>query len=183
MGFYYFAYGSNMLTKRLKRRCESAAVVGKAEAADLVLKFNKRSKDESGKANLCSALGGHRSLGVLFEIAKSDLGRLDQAEGVGSGYERNDRFAVRLVDSGALVHAKTYISPATDSRLRPYDWYLALVIAGAKEHGLGEDYVAALRRVPFETDSCLARETRRNAIEALTHAGIANFKRVLSVGS
>lgn len=132
MGFYYFAYGSNMLTARLKARCPSAVAVGTAEVADFVVEFSKPSVDLSGKATLNNAAGGHyRSSGVLFEIAKAELERLDRAEGIGDGYDRHDSFGVRLKDGGEIVQARTYLAAATDSGLKPYDWYLALVIAGA----------------------------------------------------
>ena len=43
----YFAYGSNMLTARLHKRCPSARILGTAVAPGLVLRFWKRSKDGS----------------------------------------------------------------------------------------------------------------------------------------
>ena len=35
----------------------------------------------------------------------------------------------------------------SDPSLTPYDWYKAFVLAGAREHGLPQDYVAALDAV------------------------------------
>lgn len=180
MAFYYFAYGSNMLTARIKARCPSAVPVGRAEVADFVLEFSKRSTDLSGKATLSGAAGdSHRSSGVLFEIARAELEQLDRAEGTGSGYDRHDNFAVRLIDGGEIIEAKTYLATATDSGLKPYDWYLALVIAGAHEHGLGEDYLAALRSVAYRVDRDSARKTRTAAIEALRVAGFPDYRMLL----
>ena len=151
MTFYYFAYGSNMLTTRLKPRCPGTVLVGRADADGFVVEFSKRSIDGSGKAALREDTGG-RASGVLFEIPKAELGLLDSHEGLGSGYDRHDSFAVRRAGSGEIVQAKTYLATATDSSLTPYDWYLALVIAGARENGLGKTCLEALRRVAYSAD-------------------------------
>ena len=91
MTFYYFAYGSNMLTTRLERRCRGAFPVGRADAVDHAIEFSKLSKDKSGKATLRHTNGG-RTPGVVFKIPITELGRLDKCEGVGQGYERCDAF-------------------------------------------------------------------------------------------
>ncbi|MCE2510119.1 MAG: gamma-glutamylcyclotransferase [Alphaproteobacteria bacterium] len=181
MRFHYFAYGSNMLTARLRARCPSARPVGRAEVADFALAFNKRGRDDSGKATLARSTQGHpRSYGVLFEMDAAELGQLDRIEGVDKGYERKDAFAVRLLDGGGTVHARTYRATLTDDRLKPYDWYLALVIAGAREHRLDAAYVATLRRVAFATDPQPARPGRKAAIGALAAAGIADYRALLA---
>ena len=104
MTFFYFAYGSNMLTTRLRSRCPGAILAGRADADGYAVEFSKPSKDKSGKATLRQAAGG-RTAGVLFEIPEAELGLLDSHEGVGSGYERCDAFPVRLVDSGEVTQA------------------------------------------------------------------------------
>ena len=48
----YFAFGSNMLSKRLERRCSSARVRALAAAPGYEVAFDKLSEDTSGKANL-----------------------------------------------------------------------------------------------------------------------------------
>ena len=179
MTFYYFAYGSNMLTVRLKPRCPGAVPLGRAHADSTVVEFSKASVDGSGKATLRQAAGG-RTAGVLFEIPKAELGLLDCHEGVGSGYARRDAFSVRRVDGNEIIQAATYLARSPDSSLTPYDWYLALVIAGAHEHGLGDDYLAALRRVASMPDPDDGRRTRAEALEALTAAGFAVYRKLLS---
>lgn len=129
MTFLYFAYGSNMLSARLKARCPSAKVIGKATALGYALEFTKPGQDSSGKATLLNA-AGHDTPGVLFEIAKSDLAELDRAEGAHRGYVRNDQFRIELAGQNAARVATTYLASKTEAHLMPYDWYLALVIAG-----------------------------------------------------
>ena len=179
MTLYYFAYGSNMLTTRLERRCRGAFPVGRADAVDHAIEFSKLSKDKSGKATLRHTNGG-RTSGVLFKIPITELGRLDKCEGVGKGYERCDAFPVRLLDGDEILEATTYLATSPDSSLKPYDWYLALVIAGAQEHLLSDDYLAELRRVKFVPDPVLDRNSRLEAIRALTAAGIADYRKVIS---
>ena len=52
--FHYFAYGSNMLTARLKARCSGAELVGRAFADGWGIEFSKPGEDGSGKATLGS---------------------------------------------------------------------------------------------------------------------------------
>ena len=179
MTFYYFAFGSNMLTTRLKARCAGAIPVGRAVADGTVIEFSKPSIDRSGKATLRREAGG-RTVGVLFEIPIAELGQLDCHEGVANGYERRDAFPVRLVDDDEMVRAAAYLATSPNNSLKPYDWYLALVIAGAYEHGLGDDYLSELRRVAYMLDPNDSRRTRAEAIEALTAAGFAIYRKLLS---
>ena len=181
--FLYFAFGSNMLTERLRARCPSAVRVGIAEATNFVLEFSKRSKDESGKATLVATdAQNSRSLGIVFEIDKAEQRALDKFEGQGRGYNADDSFAVRLLDDGTMVRTRTYLSAASRSDLRPYDWYLALIIAGAQEHALDREYVARLREVAYDVDSDKGRQTRRLAVAALALAGFPDYRTLLPPG-
>ena len=130
MTFLYFAYGSNMLTERLcaDKRCVSARALGVAYADGHKLEFSKLSKDGSGKGALVRSEGA-RAYGVLFEIDDGDLRALDREEGRGYGYERKEDFVVRFADTAELVTAKTYLATRHDPSLRPFDWYLALIVA------------------------------------------------------
>ena len=119
-------------------------------------------------------------VGVLFEVPLTERGDLDKAEGTtDGGYKRCDKFSVRLVDGDGTVTASTYLATNTDCSLKPYDWYLALVIADASEHGLGEDYLASLRRADPMPDPKDGRGTRIKAIEALTKAGYPDCRKLL----
>jgi hypothetical protein len=177
--FLYFAYGSNMLSARLKARYLSAKVIGKATAIGHALEFTKRGKDSSGKATLVSA-AGHDTPGVLFEIAKSDLVELDRAEGAGRGYDRNDEFRIELAGENAARVATTYLASEAEAHLKPYDWYLALVIAGANEHQLGPAHSARLRQIEYVIDDHLTRDGRTVALDALSKHGFDDYDVLLS---
>jgi len=177
MSLIYFAYGSNMLPRRLTMRCPSARVVGPAIVAGHDLQFSKVSKDGSGKATLVRAAA--ETPGALFEIAEADLGALDRAEGRGLGYDRIDQFEVEIIGTGRRVRATTYLATAINRQLKPYDWYLAVVIAGAKYHELGGDYLARLQEFQHEIDPNEKRESRLGALAALQAEGFSDYRTLL----
>ena len=171
-----------MLTERLLVRCQSAQMAGIAFTEGYALEFSKRSNDLSGKATLNKVdEPKRRTYGVLFEINNGDLPGLDRAEGEGFGYDRVDDFSVTFVADGKSVHAKTYIASANyiDTRLVPYDWYKALVIRGALQHGLPTAYITSLRDVAPIEDPDLNRISRKQAIEVLASAGVQDITQLL----
>lgn len=174
MPFFYFAYGSNMLPARLIERCPSAKVVGRGVARGWRLEFSKASKDGSGKATLLAAPNSAVP-GVIFEIDLGERQQLDLHEGVGFGYRRDDVFAVE----GSPALTSTYLGTAMDEALRPYDWYLATVIAGAEHHRLDAGHIVALRTTHFLEDTELDRKTRVAAIEAMREHGVEDYRKLL----
>lgn len=143
--FLTFAYGSNMPTARLLKRCPSATPLGVAELPGYELRWHKRSSDKSGKCDIVkSDIVGTRVYGVLYQIASTEKTLLDRAEGVGAGYAEID---VQVHFNGTAMMAKAYQATSTGAGLKPYSWYKAFVLAGAKEHGLPEDYAAQLAAV------------------------------------
>lgn len=161
--FLYFAYGSNMATPRLRaaNRCPSAQSLGVAELRGYELRWHKKSTDGSGKCDVVSGNDRDRVFGVLFSIANSEQDALDNAEGRGKGYERKQ---MAVWQGNAERQATLYVATITDSTLKPYTWYKAWVVAGAKEHGLPADCIAMLEAAPAIEDHDQARhemETRR----------------------
>jgi len=145
----YFAYGSNMKIDRItaSERAPSARMLGRAKILDKKLVFNKISTDGSGKGNV---IDSPSSLvwGVLFEINERDIESLDHAE---RGYDKQD---IAVIDeSGNSIDAFTYISSKIDNNLKPYDWYLTLIIQGADENDLPKEYVDDLRKFESKPDT------------------------------
>ena len=169
--FKYFAYGSNMLTERLRAadRCPSAMPIGVGSLRGYTLQFWKMSKDGSGKATIVPrGTAEARVMGVVFEIEEGEKGDLDTAEGAGKGYEVLNEIAVRL-ESGEQVLARTYIGSELNHDLRPYDWYRALAMAGAIQHGLPSNWIASLEATEYVRD--LDPRRRQSALDTLTKAG------------
>lgn len=138
----YFAYGSNLKQERFFGRVPGARCFGIARLDHWRLRMNKRGRDGSAKANLAAARG-EAVWGALYRVRSRDWTRLDGFEG---GYVRR---RVRVCGPGGQVHeAVTYVSDRICDA-RPFDWYRALLVEGAREHGLPEDWVARLEALPF----------------------------------
>ena len=178
MTFRYFAFGSNMLTQRIRARCPSAEPTENAAAIDFDLEFSKRSKDCSGKATLKRS-PGRIVYGVLFAIKGSQRWKLDKAEGAGSGYIRCDFFPVRPLNRATVVDTTCYLADNPENGLIPYDWYLALIVAGARQHRLDREYIDHLSRFDYMEDSCTGRRTRKDALKALRDSGFPDYKVLL----
>lgn len=169
MTLKYFAYGSNMLEERLRQRCPSARALAVSRLEGWALSLHKRSKDGSGKATIApSNKPGASVFGVLYEMDSDDLDPLDRAEGHGSGYDRTS-IKVAIIGSGETVTAITYLADegGVDPSLSPYDWYLKLIVAGAKEHALPDAYIVQLSDIQTKVDPLLTRKTRRQALALL----------------
>ncbi|MGV0878250.1 gamma-glutamylcyclotransferase family protein [Martelella sp. FLE1502] len=172
MALAYFAYGSNMLTERLTRRCPSARPVGPAVLENHALAFSKIGNEGSGKATIVER-AGEAVFGVVFTLDVAERDLLDAFEGKGKGYDRIDDCAVRLLKDEATVSACTYKAPPAfrDPTLLPFDWYHALVVAGARQHGLPADYVDQLAAAPCRADPDRSRPSGVEAREVLASAG------------
>lgn len=144
----YFAYGSNMLRQRLQHRGVKLLDVGRAASiAGYSLAFNKNSSDRSSKANLMRATG-QTSWGVLFSVESGSLAGLDAAEGSPDHYYRAT--VTVQTDDGAR-DAMTYLAQpkmVIETSDQPWDWYLALVLAGAKAcPGMPSSWIEHVRSI------------------------------------
>jgi gamma-glutamylcyclotransferase len=168
-----------MLSTRLRARCPSARLVAVAYAPKHTIRFEKLSVDASGKATLVAS-GDERALaaGAVYELDVIELPRLDEAEG--DGYARRDNFSVHSLDTGERMRVCTYIAKRRLSRLRPYDWYLALVLAGIAEHDLGRARCPTVGEQAYDVDPSAHRPTRLAALEAMRAAGIRDYRALLS---
>ena len=159
----YFAYGSNMSVRRLRKRVRSATPIGVGRLGDHELRFQKKSTDGSAKGDIPRS-DGRRVLGVLFEIDAGEEEELDRFEGLGKGYRKRD---VRVSDRGGHdVQAFTYYADGeyVDTTLKPYTWYLKHVLVGAEEAALPGWYVDEIRPVEARRDPSRKRESEELAI-------------------
>ncbi len=142
----YFAYGSNLKAERLRSRVGEFGTRGIARLADHQLCFAKRGKDGSGKACFEAARGDH-VWGVLYALDHVQLSALDAFE---LGYSR---VTVRLehVD-GTSVDAVTYRAEQRTDEPVPFAWYKALLVEGAREHGLPQDWQRRLEAISSKED-------------------------------
>lgn len=167
----YFAYGSNMMTARLRQRCPTAKAVGLGIAHGCCLNFSKIGLGGSGKATLRRS-PAQQVYGVLFELSAADLPALDAAE---ARYDRIGDFPVHIPSAEDSIAVTTYVAQpeACDPALTPFDWYHALIVAGAREHALPHGYIAYLQQVTTRMDIEKSRPGRITALDCLAFAANA----------
>jgi cation transport regulator ChaC len=154
---WYFAYGSNLdpgtfLGRRRMQPLE--ARVGRLEGFELRFDLPV-GPGERGVANV-APLAGADVWGVVYRLTHPDADRLDGTEGVQHGAYA--RLTVSVQDlAGRVVNAFTYRSERGREGRKPSRRYLGLLLAGARHHGLPDDWVARLRALPLAIDE---RETQ-----------------------
>lgn len=151
----YFAYGSNLPRTRIEARLGEVEVVCTGWLKSHRLCFHKRGGDGSGKCDAHFSGDAQDEVhGALFRLAASQLERLHGIEG--TGYECREV----VVDTAAgKCGAVTYVAleHAITDNLQPFDWYLALVRQGMREHQLPAWYGDALDAVQAGIDANAAR--------------------------
>ena len=163
----YFAYGSNMSTRRLASRVASARAIAVARLPAHALRFHKQGRDGSAKCDACYT-GSERDVvhGVVFGIAVDEKPLLDEQEGLGNGYEEKTARVTGV--QGEHLQVVTYVATRIDASLRPLHWYKEHVLRGAVEHRLPEDYIAAIRAI----ESCADPDPGNHDHELSIYSGI-----------
>lgn len=137
----YFAYGSNMSSRRLKARVPTARAIGIGFVEGRRLAFHKRGVDGSGKCDIpeCDDPSA-RVHGVLYEIPDSDWMNLDQAEDEGTHYHRVLLKVSRPNEPS--VKAWVYLGDASKIRegLQPTTEFRQHVLDGVREHSVPGDW-------------------------------------------
>lgn len=142
----YFAYGSNMSTRRLRTRTPSARVVSTARLHHHSLVFHKESLDGSSKCHIEYTQNPDDIVhGVVYQLRLSEKPYLDNVEGLGKGYE--EKHIPVIMPSGDEVIATTYYATHINRSLKPYHWYKEHVLRGAREHGLPDRYIENIESV------------------------------------
>lgn len=160
--FFNFAYGSNMSTARLRARVPSARVIGIGILRSHQLVWHKISIDGSGKCDVIASNAPDAAVhGVVYAIDEAEKATLDRAEGLGNGYAERQ---VVVEVGGEPIYAAMYYATRTDPNLKPYSWYKAHVLAGAYEHALPTEYIAALEAVEVLQDQDVIRHTKEMAL-------------------
>lgn len=161
----YAAYGSNLHPVRLADRVSSARLLGTAFLPHWSLHFHKRSRDDSGKCNILAGDNGVHF--AIFEVSAEDKLALDKIEGLGNGYSDISLSIPGFGNCASYTAQDTHI----DDSLWPYDWYKALVWAGARFHGFPDDYVNEIERVQTLRDPDSQRSANQWEIVELARAG------------
>ena len=160
---FYFAYGSNLHPRWLRRRVPSAVIIGPATLPGHALEFRKRGRDGSAKCAAIVSDSARAALpGALYSLREDELGLLGAAEG---GYRRQQ---VRVGTTAGPVLAWTWYAETEQlaDGLAPWDWYLGLVLAGADYHRLSQEHRRRLAAVRAQSDPDESRARPARAILA-----------------
>lgn len=119
-------------------------------------------KDGSGKCDIVSVSSPKAHIfGVLYRVAVNERCALDAAEGLGKGYVK---ICINVEFKGVPITAEAYQATEIDNSRRPYSWYRALVVAGAREHCLPEKYISQLEAVDTWEDPNRARHDKNMSL-------------------
>lgn len=133
----YFAYGANMESAGMRKRCPGAIVLGPA------LLRGWRYAIAGGYGSVAPA-AGMCAFGVLWRLTPRDLAALNIFESLDSGLYRRVMLTVEV--GGQRARALVYIG-RLGGRRRPMPGYQERIIAAAEEWRLPKRYVAELRRL------------------------------------
>ena len=143
-GMLYFAYGSNLDLRQMRRRCPGSTVVGRARLPDYRLGFTRyATKRKGGVADIVPEPGAE-VWGALYSVDDAGMASLDEFEGVPRAYRRID--VVVLDDEDIEREAIAYFANKT-GEFAPGRAYLGLIITGCRDHKLPEEYVQALESI------------------------------------
>ncbi len=139
---WYFAFGANMHDSAFRERRGMWPIAWRAgRVRGYRLRFNLegRPKGKAAPANL-SPDPNAEVWGVLYQMTRADLLRLDSTEGVPG--RRYRHLWVDAEDSGGnAVEAVTYIADGKETDGNPSLRYITLLREGARVHGLPEHYL------------------------------------------
>jgi gamma-glutamylcyclotransferase len=164
----FFAYGANVHPGWLRRRIPDAALVGAAALPGHRLAFRKRGRDGAARSDACPTDAPGAALpGALYRVQPEDLQRLGAA---GAGYRAEH---VRVNSAAGAVTAVTWRAASAEivDGLLPWDWYVALIRAGAELLGLPEAHRAWLDAQPTAVDADAGRVALARAVIAAGEGG------------
>ncbi|XP_040161751.1 gamma-glutamylcyclotransferase-like isoform X1 [Anopheles arabiensis] len=155
--FYYFAYGSNLLAKRIHIQNPTAVRKGFGYLKDYSLDFFHYAARWRGAPATIVEQEGKKVWGAIWEIDNSNLADLDRQEGVHNSVYKPLTLPV-VLPTGDTLDCRVYqlvrnpCCLAPDAEDRPYErqpskTYMNIIVNGAKETGLPDDYVSLLKRI------------------------------------
>jgi len=149
---WYFAYGSNLCRAIFVERrglrpldARRARLDGHRLTFDLPV-----GPGERGVANLAVDPTA-ATWGVCYLLDPEACDHLDRTEGVHRGYYRRLDVSV-ITDGGARLPAFAYQGAASVPGRKPSARYLGLLLAGAREHRLPEEWIRHLEGLELAVD-------------------------------
>ncbi len=140
----YFAYGANLNEDRFKQRCPSVTFLSKATLEGYEYTFPRRHRNWDGGVAGVSKKENSLVEGVIYSISKDDVQKLDEIENIPGGEYTRETVKVKQ-ENGDVSEAWIYV-PCPDKKpyYKPSKEYLDVILQGAVEHKLSQDFIKML---------------------------------------
>ena len=143
---YHYGYGSNLNLDFLKQYCPSARFVMKAYLPNFEVQFRYWSEKRNGGISTIISAPGELVHGVVYDVSVKDIEELDILESVPQGLYKRETFKV-LGEDGKWHDADLYRVSEPKGPFTPSKSYVALMLNGAKEHGLASEYIKKIEGI------------------------------------
>lgn len=140
---WYFAYGSNLKASRMKEREISIVADRTGYINNYTFSYSKIGADDTGKGNI-QPQQNSKVWGAFYRITVDDFNHLHKNYEI--GYRQLE---LTGISNGDRIEAKSFIalSERINYDLYPSKKYHDLVLTGAREHGLPEQYIDILKQI------------------------------------
>jgi len=151
MSHFVFAYGSNLITEQMERRCPSSREIGIARLAGFRFAFTGYSALWNGAVATVVKDPSDYVDGVVYSVTEADLTRLDGFEGVPFSYTRRKvQVRIRKRAIFAWVYTKSHTHDAI-----PSPAYFAACVGGRAARGIDYDPVVDAMTIAINNRSPL----------------------------
>lgn len=151
----YFAYGSNISLEQMQLKCFNPRVIGVARLDGHRIGFYGYSSIWDGAVETVIPDTQSQVWGVLYQLEAGDWESLDncqdvRADGTGAYFH----YPVEVLAGQQIIREATiYKKDRLGQPQLPSAQYLSVIVKGAKEQGLPENYVAGLQGIATKNAS------------------------------
>lgn len=148
--FFYFAFGSNLLAERIHIKNPSAVFKCVGKVSGYKLSFGRHvSRWKGDVATITKADPASTVYGVIWELDEKHQETLDRQEEVPNVYKRIQLQAE--ADQNQIFTCVSYQlleQHMNNSTHIPSKVYKGVILRGAKQHHLPQEYIAQLEQIP-----------------------------------
>lgn len=147
--YLYFSYGANLNLTIMRQKCPKHRVLGIARLPGYRIGFYGHSMNWDGAVETIVPDPKSEVWGVLYQLNAFEWRTLDNYQDVkDNGRGEYFHFPVEVLDTEQIPRmAITYKKDNLGKAERPSTEYLNMIIQGAQEHGLPENYVGELKLI------------------------------------
>ena len=159
----YFSYASNMSSKRILQSCPGAKFQCVAKLEDHQFYFMGHKDEWAGAVANAVPQKGKRIWGVVWEIPSTDMTSLGGTESkAGDKYEHVAQICeVINQEAKPLKCVYFYRDPKSCSVSLPSPQYLQLILNGAEEHRIDQNYLGTLRKTETNSNTVITDGMRK----------------------